>query len=333
MEQPVINEKTGNASKTKTLENLKKSRARRATIVAKYGGVPTSVWEMDFTKNKLIWDPRPRQEDVSWKSTGASKELDKAWSLCNKSVRHGGQSTLPYDMMERVVKFYSEPGETVLDPTMGDPTAMTVTHHLKRNFIGYDISEENFNINVELKKKLMGENAQKTLFKSKNFIDIYKKSSECMDDLENESVDMVFFSPPYWDLEFYGEEEGQLGFGNTYEEFLAGLGNVVKEAYRTLKYGKYCAININDFVKKGKFYDYHMDLKKLMDDAGFRRHDTIIIVWKSCIGQAFASQVEDWKKTAKRHEYILIGKKVKNKDEYNRKTLDDGHMVEEELGL
>lgn len=313
----------------KTREDLDISREIRRRVIKTYGEVPTSVWKIDFTKNKFVWDPRTRQSEVAWKDKSGDKELEKAWGLCNKSVRHGAQSTLPYDMVERVLKFYSNIGDVFLDPTMGDPTVMTVAYQLKRHFIGYDISEENFNINAQLKEKLKGETEQKTLDTGSNpNIDIYKKSSEDMNDVADESVDVVFFSPPYYNIEFYGKEAQQLGYGKTYEEFLAGLGTIINECYRTMKYGKYCAININDFVMKGKFYDFHMDVAKLMDKAGFRRHDTIIINWQNCIGQAFASQVEAWKKTAKIHEYILIGKKVRNKDEYKREALDIGHLDE-----
>jgi len=303
----------------KTIENLNKSRAFRKEMLKKYGEIPSSVWKINFSKNKkYVWDPRPRQSDIAWKANSGDKELDKAWGLCNKSVRNGAESTMPYDMVERVLKFYSNPGDIFLDPTMGDTAVMTVAYHLNRNFIGYDISEKNYNINVELKNKLMGKAEQKMLSDKSNTIDIYKKSGENMIEVENNSVDVIFFSPPYWDLEFYGKEEKQLGYHKTYEEFLSGLKNIIAESYRTLSYERYCAININDFVKKGKFYDYHMDVKKLMDDVGFRRHDTIIIQWSNAIGQAFASQVEHWKKTSKTHEYILIGKKVRNKNEYRR---------------
>ena len=290
----------------KTMEDLQKSREIRKEVISKYGEVPKSVWHISYANNKLVWDPRTRQSEIAHKDTSGNKELETAWSLSGRSVRQGAESTMPYDMVERVLKFYSEPGETFLDPTMGDMAVMTASHYLNRNFIGYDISETNFNINKELKEKF----EKRITLTEKASITIFNKSSESMSEVADNTVDLVFFSPPYWDLEFYGEEAEQLGYGKTYEEFLAGLGRVIKECYRVMKEGKYCAININDFTKGGHLYDYHMDVKNLMDEAGFKRHDTIIIEWPNCIGQAFASQVEDRKKTAKTHEYIIVGKKV-----------------------
>ena len=295
----------------KTFEDLKKSQSIRQEILRKYGSVPTSIWKMSFAENKLVWDPRTRQAEVSFKNESMPNFMQKSFSSSGKTVRGKGkgQSTLPYDMAKRIVMFYSEKGNTVLNPTMGDPTSMTVVNQLNRNFIGYDISEENFNINLELKEKLMGNKGQQIISENKCFIDIYKKSSENMSEITNNSVDMVFFSPPYWDTEFYGEEKEQLGFGKTYPDFLNGLGCIINETYRILKPGKYCCININDFRKNGQFYDFHIDTANLMSKAGYKRYDTIIIMWANCIGQCFASQVEERKATAKQHEYLIVGKK------------------------
>ena len=294
------------------MQDLEKSRERRKEIVDKYGTVPTSVWNVSYKDNKLIWDPRTKQAAVAYHDPTMSKEMQDAFSTSGRTVRGkgAGQSLLPYDFVQRVVKFYSEPGEIVLDPTMGDATVMTVVYQLNRHFIGYDISEENFKMNVELKQRLLGQAEQATLLNNEVEIDIYKQSSESMTQISDETADMVFFSPPYWDLEYYGEEPEQLGFGKSYEDFLAGLGRVINETHRVLKKDKFCCININDFRKNGKFYDYHADVINLMNAAGYKRHDSIIVVWPNCIGQAFASQVEDRKICAKAHEYLIIGRKV-----------------------
>ena len=295
----------------KTAEDLEKSRSKRKEIVEKYDGVPTSIWKVTFAQNHLVWEPRVRQADVAFKDTSMTQELQDAFSTSGKSVRgkSGGQSIMPYDLWKRVVSFYSEKDEIVLDPCMGVNTAMTVANNLERHFIGYNISEEHFEINRQNKEKLEGKSEQLSLYDNPYRIEIYKQSSESMSQVPDATVDLVFFSPPYWDLEFYGEEEGQLGYGKTYPQFLEGLGRVINECYRVLKPGKFCTININDFRKGGRFYDYHADVINLMNQAGFIRHDSIIVAWPNCIGQCFASQVEERKVTAKAHEYLIVGRK------------------------
>lgn len=111
-------------------------------------------------------------------------------------------------------------------------------------------------------------------------------------------------------IEYYDNDPRQIGYNKTYEEFLAGLKRILAECYRVLKPGKICAFNVNDFRKDGKFYMFHADTARLMQEVGFKLHDIIIIVWGNCMGSAFANQVWERKVSAKRHEYLVIGKKV-----------------------
>ena len=295
----------------KTKEDLTKSREFRAEVIDKYGDVPTSVWKMSYADNHLVLDTRVKQYEVSYTNPDMSKDMQGAFETSGRSVRGkgAGQSMQPYDNVERILKFYSEPGDTVLDPTMGVATAITVTNHLNRNFIGYDVSKEHFAINEKVRDHLQGKTGQGVLFDNECTIELHNQSSENMTQVPDNSVDCVFFSPPYWDTEYYGDEPDQLGYKKTYPQFLQGLGRIVSECYRALKPGKFCVMNINDFRKDGKFYDFHGDTINLMNQAGFERWDTIIMVWPSCIGAAFASQVEGRKKTAKAHEYLIVGRK------------------------
>jgi hypothetical protein len=121
--------------------------------------------------------------------------------------------------------------------------------------------------------------------------------------------DFTITSPPYWDLEYYGDEIGQLGKDNDYHEFLRRLGDVAHANFRCLKSGAFCVWCINDFRKDGKFYSYHVDTHRLLKDAGFKQHDCAIIDLGGSFGQAFASQIVENKILPKRHEYALIFRK------------------------
>ncbi|HEC40007.1 hypothetical protein LCGC14_0509310 [marine sediment metagenome] len=301
---------------SKTDKDLQISREFRKNFKKKYGEVFTSVWKVNWTKNKLVEDPRTRQSEMSYteKHKDEFKSLDeikqaKAWETSGRSVRSGAESTLPYNILERCLRFYSNKGDVFLDPTMGDMTVMTCAYNLERNFIGYDISKKNFDINNELRDKLLGKAEQKKLMDKDILLEIYNKSSESMPEVEDDSVDFIFFSPPYWDLEFYGDEKEQLGYNKTYDEFLKGMLNVMRECWRVLKVGKFCVINVNDFRKDNRFYDYHADIIRIANLVMFNRHDTIIMLYPNCIGQAFATQIEERKIAPKQHEYILVFKK------------------------
>ena len=53
---------------------------------------------------------------------------------------HGCQ--MPEQLLGRIIKVASNPGEVVLDPFSGSATTLTVAKKLGRQFIGFDISQE-----------------------------------------------------------------------------------------------------------------------------------------------------------------------------------------------
>lgn len=71
---------------------------------------------------------------------------------------------------------------------------------------------------------------------------VYFQSSERMQMIEDESVTLVVTSPPYWNVRDYGGD--QIGFGQSYQDYITALNRVWKECLRVLQpNGKIC-INI-----------------------------------------------------------------------------------------
>ncbi len=60
--------------------------------------------------------------------------------------------------------------------------------------------------------------------------------SRRMYELNNESVYLVITSPPYWQLKDYGNGS-QIGFNDSYEDYINNLNLVWKECYRVLHKG------------------------------------------------------------------------------------------------
>lgn len=69
--------------------------------------------------------------------------------------------------------------------------------------------------------------------------------SRRMPELDDESIDLVVTSPPYWCIKDYGHP-GQIGFEDAYEDYLAALRQVLEECHRVLRQGCRAAVNIGD---------------------------------------------------------------------------------------
>ncbi|MBI5970349.1 MAG: site-specific DNA-methyltransferase, partial [Deltaproteobacteria bacterium] len=77
--------------------------------------------------------------------------------------------------------------------------------------------------------------------------------SRAMKELQGESVHLVVTSPPYWQLKDYGNA-GQIGFNDTYEDYINNLNLVWNECARVLHKGCRLCINIGDQFARSVYY-------------------------------------------------------------------------------
>ena len=77
--------------------------------------------------------------------------------------------------------------------------------------------------------------------------------SRKMIEVADSSVQLVVTSPPYWQLKDYGTKE-QIGFNNSYEEYVNNLNLVWKECFRVLYPGCRMLVNIGDQFARAVYY-------------------------------------------------------------------------------
>ena len=71
--------------------------------------------------------------------------------------------------------------------------------------------------------------------------------------LPDNTVHLAITSPPYWQLKDYGTDN-QIGFHDTYENYINNLNLVWKECYRTLHNGCRLCVNIGDQFARAVYY-------------------------------------------------------------------------------
>ncbi len=77
--------------------------------------------------------------------------------------------------------------------------------------------------------------------------------SRNMQELKDESVHLIITSPPYWQLKDYGNGS-QIGFNDSYEDYINNLNLVWKECYRVLHQGCRLCVNIGDQFARSVYY-------------------------------------------------------------------------------
>ncbi len=77
--------------------------------------------------------------------------------------------------------------------------------------------------------------------------------SRSLNEIKDKSVQLIITSPPYWQLKDYGTED-QIGFNDSYEEYINNLNLVWQECYRVLSDGCRMCINIGDQFARSVYY-------------------------------------------------------------------------------
>lgn len=102
-----------------------------------------------------------------------------------------------------------------------------------------------------------------------------------MSELADNSVHLAITSPPYWQLKDYGTEN-QIGFHDTYENYINNLNLVWKECYRTLHNGCRLCVNIGDQFARAVYYGRYKvipireEIIKFCENIGFDYMGAII---------------------------------------------------------
>lgn len=250
----------------------------------------------------------------AFKTAGRSVRLGRTYKKDGLDSNKGGQerssllaglSRFSQNIGRIMVKFYCPEEGVVYDPFAGHNSRMELVYTLGRTYVGVDISHEFMEANFAVKKVLENRNG---LFERNNSVRLIEGSSSKVD-LPDNFADFSITSPPYWDLEFYGDEPEQLGMSKTYDGFIEMIGKHVNENFRILKPGSFCAWFINDFSKGGEFYPYHMDIAILFRKAGFILHNIYIVDLGHPLASAFVRTTLISKRFPKRHEYCVLGLK------------------------
>ena len=77
--------------------------------------------------------------------------------------------------------------------------------------------------------------------------------SRSLNKIMDKSVQLIITSPPYWQLKDYGTDD-QIGFNDSYEEYISNLNLVWKECNRVLSDGCRLCINIGDQFARSVYY-------------------------------------------------------------------------------
>jgi len=162
-----------------------------------------------------------------------------------------------------------------------------------------------------------------------------------MTDLEDKSVDLVITSPPYWQLKDYGTDN-QIGYNDSYEEYINNLNLVWNESYRVLANGSKLCVDIGDQFARAVYYGRYKvipirtEIIKFCESIGFDYMGAIIWQKKTTSNTTGGASLMGSYPFPKNgilsidYEFILIFKKLGTPKKPSKELKEQSRMTKEE---
>ncbi|SLM28591.1 Modification methylase MjaI [Desulfamplus magnetovallimortis] len=170
---------------------------------------------------------------------------------------------------------------------------------------------------------------------------IINGDSRQMTELKDKSVHLVITSPPYWQLKDYGTQN-QIGYNDTYEEYINNLNIVWQECYRVLSNGCRLCVNIGDQFARAVYYGRYKvipirtEIIKFCEAIGFDYMGAIIWQKKTTSNTTGGASLMGSYPTPRNgilsidYEFILLFKKLGTPVKPNKELKEQSKMTKEE---
>jgi DNA modification methylase len=198
-------------------------------------------------------------------------------------------ATFPISLAKKVIQLFTHEGELVLDPFVGSGTTLLAAQDANRNAIGFDLNTKY----IELSQSRL---EAPSMFNKSKQIAILDDARNIPKYLNNESVSLIWTSPPYANLlnrkrknksrrdrnnnqldkiEQYSQDERDLG---TYEleKYTEEIGDIYESLLPLLKTKGHCVINIPDMWWENQRITIHVSLIQELRKRGYELRNTII---------------------------------------------------------
>ena len=294
---------------------FKKPHKRYKSINQKDDDPKNTEERLYFIETGLAIKRANKLDGQSWLQYSFSIWRDIAKNQEEYKLKH--PAIFPLQLSERIIDVLTNgSGKNILDCFAGSGSTLIAGLKKGMNVYGVDVSDEFQKLffsrinNHYLPYKENG--------KIKYFV---KDAREITKFIEPNSIDLCLTSPPYWDIlnarrsadlkigRNYTNKTQDIGNIESYNNFLAELKKIMTEVSKTIRENGYCVMVVMDIRKGSKFYPFHSDVAKIMEEIGLTFED--LLIWdrqkeyNNCkpLGYPYKFIVN------KAHEYILIFKK------------------------
>jgi DNA modification methylase len=162
---------------------------------------------------------------------------------------------------------------------------------LNRNLLALDINKDA----IKLTKKAIDFE-----YKFNPKIKIMQHNSIKLDMLNQNSIDLILFHPPYANIIKYSDLKDDLSNIKDLDKFCDKIEIIAKELHRVLKPNKFCAILIGDTRRNKMYQPLAYKVMERFLEVGFSLKEDIIKHQHNCKATGF------WVNKSKEYNFLLI---------------------------
>lgn len=247
---------------------------------------------------RVLPDPRNKLNDLTGKEW---LQLSRSWWFQRGLGRQHPETAIelqhpaPFSFhdVQKLVRLFTKPGMTVLDPFSGVGSTVKAAALCGRNAIGVDVSSRWVGLGKQRLIREVPARARKDLVLKQ----VRADSRTYLKRLKPNSVDLIVTSPPYWTIlnkdpdhkvandrvrlglaTRYSRSRHDIGNTASYEQFLSQLTQILRGCRRVLRPGKYAVLVVGDFRHASRFYPFHVDVIRRAQLAGFELKGILLLV-------------------------------------------------------
>ena len=197
-------------------------------------------------------------------------------------------------LSELVNLWFGLPNSNTFDCFAGDSVFGYVSSYLGNNFTGIELRQEQADLN---NKRVKG-------FQSKYICD---DGQNVLNHIEENSQDLLFSCPPYFDLEVYSDLPNDASNQKEYSYFLKILDNAFTDAIKCLKDNRFAVITVGDVRdKKGFYYRFVDDIKDIFKRNNVLLYNELILIEQIGTKAMTVSKSMQNRKIGKTHQNVLV---------------------------
>jgi len=228
--------------------------------------------------------------------TGAPDVPD--WGGDYKAMGKMAPGTSVFDpvLCEICYSWFNIKGGTILDPFAGGSVRGIVAEKLGYKYTGIDLSEKQITANREQAEKI-----------GVTPIWISGDSNVRIDQLENQTYDMIFTCPPYEDLEVYSDDPADLS-NMEHDDFNEIYKSIIKKAVGRLKDNRFAVCVVGEVRdKKGFYKSFVPNTIRFFEEAGALFYNEAILVnVAGTLPLRVNKQMNSGRKLGKMHQNVLV---------------------------